>query len=75
MKNYDPLRPTPSYGCHLCPAAFVSPNARLHHLEAVHGDEPDTSGAEAAVAQLHALLKRVDAKYGALPAKQQVTHE
>jgi hypothetical protein len=54
----DPLRltPTPSYACPYCSAAFVSPNARRHHLNEVHSETPDTSGGAAAVAELHAVL-------------------
>lgn len=66
MNNYDPHRPVPQYACPHCPAVFVAPNARLHHLEEAHGDTPDTSGAEAAVSQLQALLQRTHAKYMAL---------
>lgn len=59
----------PAYACPVqgCPCVFVSPNARLHHLEEAHGETPDTSGAASAVAQLHALLERVARKYGRLP--------
>ncbi len=69
MNNYDPLTPSPSYGCHLCPAAFVSPAARLHHLEQAHNDKPDTSGGQAAVARLQDILARSAARHALLLAR------
>ncbi len=60
-----PLRilPAPSYACPHCPAAFVSPLARLHHLNEAHGETPDTSGGEAAVSELHAVLAATAARH------------
>jgi len=71
MKDPLSLAPAQSYACPHCPAAFVSPLARLHHLNEAHGETPDTSGGEAAVAELHAVLAATAAKHAGMLARRE----